>query len=316
MLFTSLEFFVFLPLALAAVRGAARRAALAPGCLLASYVFYGAATRSTSLYLGARHARRLGLRARRWPAHSARAAARVSLLAAASSRCSGRCSRSSSTTSSPARSSGSRGLTRAALPRLGITTPVGYSVLRLLGGELSDRRLRAAPARRQRTPARVALYLACFPKILAGPIERATTFLPQLAAGLRADPEPRGARAAADRLGAVQEGRDRRQPRADRRPGFGIARLRIAGRPAGQRLLLRVPDLLRLLRLHRHRDRRRAAVRLPADGELPPALSRRAARPSSGASAGTSRSAAGSATTSTSRSAAAAPDRCAATSTS
>jgi D-alanyl-lipoteichoic acid acyltransferase DltB (MBOAT superfamily) len=34
----------------------------------------------------------------------------------------------------------------------------------------------------------VALYLAFFPKILAGPIERATTFLPQVSAGLRADP--------------------------------------------------------------------------------------------------------------------------------
>lgn len=38
-------------------------------------------------------------------------------------------------------------------------------------------------------PGAAALYLAWFPKILAGPIERGTAFLPRLGEGLRADPQ-------------------------------------------------------------------------------------------------------------------------------
>ena len=42
--------------------------------------------------------------------------------------------------------------------------------------------------RRNVTPGRLAVYVAFFPKLIAGPIERATTFLPQLSAGVRFDP--------------------------------------------------------------------------------------------------------------------------------
>jgi D-alanyl-lipoteichoic acid acyltransferase DltB (MBOAT superfamily) len=73
------------------------------------------------------------------------------------------------------------------LPRLAIATPVGYSFYAFSAmSYLIDtfyRRLRE-----QQSVGHVALYLAWFPKILAGPIERATTFLPQLSAGLRSDP--------------------------------------------------------------------------------------------------------------------------------
>lgn len=72
------------------------------------------------------------------------------------------------------------------LPRLGVTAPAGFSFYAFSAASvLVDayaQRLPPAPA------ARLALYLAWFPKILAGPIERATRFLPRLAAGLVATP--------------------------------------------------------------------------------------------------------------------------------
>ncbi|QWG22289.1 MBOAT family protein [Bradyrhizobium sediminis] len=74
-----------------------------------------------------------------------------------------------------------------ALPRLGVSTPVGYSFYAFSASsyliDVYARRLGGG-----HHPGRVALYVAYFPKIFAGPIERATAFLPQLVAGLRADP--------------------------------------------------------------------------------------------------------------------------------
>lgn len=73
------------------------------------------------------------------------------------------------------------------LPRLGAGAPAGYSFYAFAAASL------LIDAHRGQSPAKAsfgdtALYLAYFPKILAGPIERATTFLPQIWADLRADP--------------------------------------------------------------------------------------------------------------------------------
>ena len=74
------------------------------------------------------------------------------------------------------------------LPRLGLVAPAGYSFYAFSAASLLiDAFARRLPEGGHRW--QVALYLAWFPKILAGPIERATGLLPQWAAGLRADPE-------------------------------------------------------------------------------------------------------------------------------
>ncbi|MCF8152455.1 MAG: hypothetical protein K9J80_17140 [Sulfuritalea sp.] len=75
-----------------------------------------------------------------------------------------------------------------ALPRLGITTPVGYSFYAFAAAAyLIDLYRGHLPTAQH--PGHVALYVAYFPKIFAGPIERATTFLPQVWTGPRADPD-------------------------------------------------------------------------------------------------------------------------------
>lgn len=74
-----------------------------------------------------------------------------------------------------------------AVPRLGEKSPVGFSFYAFSGvSYLVDvyvRRLSGG-----QNPGHTALYVAYFPKIFAGPIERAPTFLPQVRDGLRADP--------------------------------------------------------------------------------------------------------------------------------
>ena len=84
-------------------------------------------------------------------------------------------------------------------------------------------------------------------------------------------------------------------------------------RAVGRRVRVCDSDLRRLLGLHRHRARRGEVVRIRSDQELPAAVPRRPAPPTSGI-AGTFRCRRGSAITSTSRSAArgAAPGRVAA----
>jgi len=73
------------------------------------------------------------------------------------------------------------------LPQLGLTTPVGYSFYAFAGASyLIDVYVGRLIA--EQHAGRAALYVAYFPKILAGPIERATTFLPQLRANLRPEP--------------------------------------------------------------------------------------------------------------------------------
>ena len=81
-----------------------------------------------------------------------------------------------------------RATSALALPRLGVSTPVGYSFYVFSASSyLIDIYVRRLSGRQ--FPGHVALYVAWFPKIFAGPIERATAFLPQVAAGLRADPQ-------------------------------------------------------------------------------------------------------------------------------
>jgi alginate O-acetyltransferase complex protein AlgI len=190
MLFTSLEFFVCLPLALAVF------AALPENrrwiwLLLASYGFYGAFRPVNLIYLGAVTLLVWGcgrLLARTSHERSRRLLLVVGLVTVIGSLfafkfydfIAGELERLSAELSGPD--------TAVALPRLGITTPVGYSFYAFSAASyLVDAYTRRLPG--QGGAAQVALYLAWFPKILAGPIERGTTFLPQMAAGLRVDPE-------------------------------------------------------------------------------------------------------------------------------
>jgi D-alanyl-lipoteichoic acid acyltransferase DltB (MBOAT superfamily) len=74
------------------------------------------------------------------------------------------------------------------LPRTGLTTPVGYSFYAFMAASyLID--VYVGRLAHETHPGRLALYVAYFPKILAGPIERATTFLPQIQGRLRPSPE-------------------------------------------------------------------------------------------------------------------------------
>ncbi len=74
------------------------------------------------------------------------------------------------------------------LPRLSVTAPAGYSFYAFSAvGFLVDSYARRI--QQQCGLGQTALYLAWFPKILAGPVERATNFLPQLLAGLMSTPE-------------------------------------------------------------------------------------------------------------------------------
>ena len=175
MLFTSLEFFAFLPLALLAF------AALPAGkrwiwLLVASWVFYGYARPANLVYLGA--VTIVVLACGRALAQATGEAARRAALAAGLVAVLG---------SLVAFKYYDFIAAELGLPKLGLATPVGYSFYAFSAAacliDLFARRIAG-----ESSAGRIALYLAWFPKILAGPIERATTFLPQVAGGLRADP--------------------------------------------------------------------------------------------------------------------------------
>jgi D-alanyl-lipoteichoic acid acyltransferase DltB (MBOAT superfamily) len=180
MLFTSLEFFAFLgaTLIVFALVPAQRRWIV---LLLASTAFYGASKPANLLALGAvtlvvlACARAL---ARLEVERARRAVVALGLLAVLGSLVAFKFH------DFVAGELASRfGL---ALPRIGVATPVGYSFYAFSAASV------LIDAYRRRLPethaGHLALYLAHFPKILAGPIERATAFLPQLAAGLKPDP--------------------------------------------------------------------------------------------------------------------------------
>jgi alginate O-acetyltransferase complex protein AlgI len=186
MLFTSLEFFAFLPLVLllfSAMPVTQRWAVL----LLASYLFYGIWQPFNLVYLGAVTLVVYGCG---WTlGRASRPAARKALLASGLvvllgslaafkfyDFIAGELERSLAATFP------------LVLPRLAVSTPVGYSFYAFSAAsyliDIHARRLSGS-----HYPGHVALYVAYFPKIFAGPIERATAFLPQIVAGLRADPK-------------------------------------------------------------------------------------------------------------------------------
>ena len=183
MLFTSLEFVVFLPLVLLlfSVMPVAQRWAL---LLLASYLFYGIWQPINLLYLGAVTVvvYCAGWALERAQAPSIRKALiTVGLVALLGSLVVFKFY-------DFAASELARSTSVLALPRFSVSTPVGYSFYVFSASsyliDIYVRRLRGT-----KSPGYVALYVAWFPKIFAGPIERATAFLPQVAAGLRADPQ-------------------------------------------------------------------------------------------------------------------------------
>ena len=278
MLFTSLDFFLFLPLVLAvfALTPVAQRWAV---LLLASYVFYGFAQPFNLIYLGAVT---LVVFACGWGLGQARqrrlrvAVFVIGLVAVLGSLTAfkfydflaGEIARANL-------------LAGIKLPRLGVTAPAGYSfyafsaasyLIDIYVGRLSGKQ----------SLGQVALFTAYFPKIFAGPIERATNFLPQLVSGLHADPMR-----FALGLQLIGWGLIKKVVIADNLAPSGRSqlqdrRLRPAARTLDQHIFLRLPDLLRLFRLYRYRARHLLAVRPQADGEFPPAHICRAARRSSG----------------------------------
>jgi alginate O-acetyltransferase complex protein AlgI len=186
MLFTSLEFFAFLPLILllfSAMPVTQRWAML----LLSSYVFYGLRQPFNLVYLGAVtfvvYGCGLALEREKRPV------VRKALLAAGLIMVLGSLFAFKFYDFVAAELERSLLSTFAIrLPRLAVSTPVGYSFYAFSASSyLID--VYVQRLSQIHHPGHVALYVAYFPKILAGPIERATTFLPQLWTGLRVDPE-------------------------------------------------------------------------------------------------------------------------------
>ena len=181
MLFTSLEFLLFLPLTLAGfalVRADRRWAVL----LVASWVFYGFAKPANLLYLGGVTAVVLACTQ---ALARAQAAARTAWLVLGLTAVLG--SLVAFKFYDFAAGEIERLVEGSALPRLGVASPAGYSFYAFSAASLLidtyTRRLHPAGS------GELALYLAHFPKVLAGPIERATSFLPRLREGLRPSPE-------------------------------------------------------------------------------------------------------------------------------
>jgi len=184
MLFTSLDFFVFLPLVLAvfALTPVAQRWAV---LLLASYVFYGYLHPFNLVYLGAVTLVIFGCgwgldRATQKPR-------RVALLVLGLVAVLGSLTAFKFYDFIAGEIEHANLFANLKLPRLGITAPAGYSfyvfsaasyLIDIYGGRLSSKQ----------NLGQVALFTAYFPKIFAGPIERATNFPPQLLSGLHADP--------------------------------------------------------------------------------------------------------------------------------
>lgn len=185
MLFTSLQFFAFLPAVLllfSAMPVTQRWAVL----LVASYLFYGIWKPFNLVYLGGVTLVVLvcGWAVEREPRPAARKALLATGLVALIGSLiafkfydfiAGELERLFASTSA------------LALPKLGVSTPVGYSFYAFSAAsyliDVYTKRLSG-----KHHTGHIALYVGYFPKIFAGPIERATAFLPQMAAGLRADP--------------------------------------------------------------------------------------------------------------------------------
>ena len=143
MLFTSLEFLLFLPLAVLAFWGLPARLRLY-WLMLASLIFYGSFGPENLGYLAVVAALTFG--------------AGTAMARSATDR--------------------SRRLALAALPVLGLSAPAGFSFYSFMAASLLIDRYRTAGA--SPGPFQDALYLAWFPKLLAGPIMRAGDFLFEL----------------------------------------------------------------------------------------------------------------------------------------
>jgi D-alanyl-lipoteichoic acid acyltransferase DltB (MBOAT superfamily) len=177
-LFNSLEFPIFLAVALAGY------ATLARGwrwiwLLVASYVFYGWSDPANLVYLGgvsgAAYGFALAMRRPAW-----RRAALVGGLVAVLG----------SLVAFKFYDFAVAELSRVgpSLPQLGLRAPAGYSFYAFMAaGYLIDVWRGTLPA--EANPGRLALYVGWFPKVLLGPIERAPGFLPQIGPHMAADPE-------------------------------------------------------------------------------------------------------------------------------
>ena len=185
MLFTSLEFFIFLPLVLAAFRivPVAQRWAV---LLVASYVFYGFWHPSNLVYLGA--VTLVIYLCGRALARSKRASLRAAVLAGGLLVVLGSLTAFKFYDFVAGQIESANLIPHLGLPRLGVTAPAGFSFYAFSAASyLIDIYVGRLDAK-QRLGG-TALFVAYFPKIFAGPIERATTFLPQLWSGLRSDPQ-------------------------------------------------------------------------------------------------------------------------------
>jgi alginate O-acetyltransferase complex protein AlgI len=183
-LFTSLDFFLFLPLALA-VFGLLPAATRWAWLLVASCVFYGWQRPANLAFLGGvtvlvwgcgalMERSRTAPARRRWLA--AGLVALIGSLAVFKFH--------DFAAGEIERTLAAQGVAMT-VPRLGIAAPAGYSFYVFSAASfLIDAFARRLPSLPH--AGHLALYLAWFPKILAGPIERATTFLPQW----RARPTP------------------------------------------------------------------------------------------------------------------------------
>ena len=119
------------------------------------------------------------------------------------------------------------------------------------------------------------VYISYFPHLVAGPIVRASEFMPQIARRLDPRRIPVGPRLHPDPGRRVQEGgavRSALEP--DRRPRVRRAQAALRTGDAAGDVRLRRPDLLRLQRLHRHRHRHRPAAGHPLPAELRRAVHR------------------------------------------
>ncbi len=186
MVFSSLEFFVFLPVALLGF-------ALLPArwrwawLLLASWLFYGAAHPTWLVYLGAVT---IGVYGLGWGIERAARGSRGALLAAGIAGLAGALIAfkfydfAAGEIERLVRANLETGFT---LPRLGMGAPPGFSfyVFSALS-YLIDVYARRIPGKQRAGD--VALYLAFFPKILAGPIDRAPSFVSQLGSLISRDP--------------------------------------------------------------------------------------------------------------------------------
>lgn len=168
MLFTSLDFFVFLAAALAVFALLPARARWT-GLLAASWLFYGYARPANLLYLGG-----------------------VTLVVLAAERAlraaSGPTPRRVILFAGLALVLGALAFLKFGGLFVEVASPAGFSFYAFSAASLLIDAHRGAIAR-EVPPGATALYLAWFPKVLAGPIERATNFLPRLAEGPRADPQ-------------------------------------------------------------------------------------------------------------------------------